>query len=191
MSFVRSVIGPAIRPALRIWLPVAAATTVLAGLGYVVVQQDLRLSANDVPQQLAEDAATRLDAGAAPLDVVPATKTDIRASLAPFVMVYDEQGNLLASSAVLDGAAPQYPTQAFSDARNRHPDTVTWDTLTGARSATVIVPYQHGFVVAGQSLRLTEQLIDKMLLIVVVCWVAALAASAAAALGGVIVLPAR
>ena len=189
MTFMRQDFGLAIRPALRIWLPVAAAATVVSGLVYVAVQQDIRLSANDPQQQMAEDAAASLNAGAQPSDVIPPGKVDVRSSLAPFVMVYDTSGNLLASSGVQDGGPPTYPTSAFADARNMSVDRITWDTRDGIRDASVIVPYHGGFVVAARSLRPAEDRIDRILQLVIACWVLALGGSALAALVGVILLP--
>ena len=189
MTFIRTLIGPAIRPALRIWLPIAVATTALAAVSYGAVQQDLRQTANDPQQQMAEDAAAQLNAGATPAGVTPTTMVDIRNSLAPYLMVYDAPGTLLASSAELDGKPPTYPTSAFADARNLGVDTITWDTLTGVRGATVIVPYKGGFVVAGRSLRLVEQRSDNILQLVLFVWIVALLGSAGAAVFGVVVLP--
>jgi len=47
------------------WLPLAVATTLLCGLIYAVLEYDLRSGADDPQIQMAEDAATRLDAGTA------------------------------------------------------------------------------------------------------------------------------
>ena len=41
--------------ALRLWVPLAVVTTGLVGLVYMAVQQDLRMGANDVPAQIAQD----------------------------------------------------------------------------------------------------------------------------------------
>src|SRR5438270_7168527 len=59
------------------WLPVALAITVLSGLVYVAVQQDLRQGANDPQIQMAEDAAVQLEAGQQPAAVVGAGKVDM------------------------------------------------------------------------------------------------------------------
>ena len=52
------------------FLPAAAALTIAVGIAFLAVQQDLRIGANDVPQQLAEDAVAALDGGADPTTVV-------------------------------------------------------------------------------------------------------------------------
>jgi hypothetical protein len=65
-------------------------TTFIAGTGYLISQQVLRMSANDPQIQLAEDAAGRLAAGENAARVVPERLVDMANSLAPFVIVYDD-----------------------------------------------------------------------------------------------------
>src|SRR4051812_19741980 len=100
-----SVGGPALRVFLY-WLPVALIITVLSGLVYVAVQQNFRQSANDPQIQMAEDAAAALEAGAQPQAVVGTGKVDMARSLAPFLIVYDDQGQPLAASVQLNGQIP-------------------------------------------------------------------------------------
>ena len=79
-------------------------------LGFVVIeQQALRQSANDPQLGIATDLAIRLARGISPTVAVPNDKTDMDLSLSPFVIAYDEQGKVLASSAQLNGAVPQLP----------------------------------------------------------------------------------
>src|SRR3954470_16327598 len=84
------------------WLPLAAVCTVLAGLVYVAVQQDLRGTANDPQIQMAQDAATGLQAGASPASLTGSGKVDIAHSLAPYLIIYDDAGNVLSSCAELN-----------------------------------------------------------------------------------------
>jgi hypothetical protein len=60
------------------------------------VQQDLRLGANDPQLQLAEDTARALDAGTPATTLVATSKVDVATSLAPFLVIYDGAGNVLA-----------------------------------------------------------------------------------------------
>jgi hypothetical protein len=48
---------------LKQWLPLAIAITLLCGLVYVAVQQEVRLSANDPQIGMAEDLAAALSHG--------------------------------------------------------------------------------------------------------------------------------
>jgi hypothetical protein len=71
------------RRALAFFLPVAVLAVFACVLGYALVQQDLRSSANYPQLQLAEDAARALDAGdrRPPWFPVPHASTSPRASL--------------------------------------------------------------------------------------------------------------
>jgi hypothetical protein len=134
------------------WLPLAIATAGLCGLVYLTVQQSLRMGANDPQIQMAEDAASNLNAGASVESVVPTNKVDIAESLAPFVIIFDDSGKVLASSATLHGVIPAYPAGVLDYVRQKGQDRVTWQPEAGVRMATVVEPYKHGFVMAGRSL---------------------------------------
>lgn len=131
---------------------------------------------------MAEDAAARLDKGADPQDVLPPANVDLPASLAPYLLVFDERGRLLASSVTVDGRQPDYPAGVFTNVPRGGAEKVTWQAASGERSATVAVRYDHGYVVAGRSLREVEERETNAELIAAAGWVATLAAAAVAAL---------
>jgi hypothetical protein len=54
----------------------------------------------------------------------------------------------------------------FDTVRARGKDRATWQPENGVRSATVAVRWHGGFVVAGRSLRLTEQHVEQTRLVV-------------------------
>ena len=139
------------------WLPLAIATAGLCALVYLTVQQSLRMGANDPQIQMAEDAASSLNAGASVEIVVPSTKVEIADSLAPIVIVFDNSGKVLASSATLHGEVPTYPAGVLDYVRQKGQDRVTWQPEAGVRLATVAVPYNNGFVMAGRSLTEIEK----------------------------------
>src|SRR5947209_1380365 len=139
------------------WLPLAVATTGIALLVAVTAQQVIRGGANEPQLQLAEDAAARLEAGAAPSAVLPADRVDLVRSLAPYVMVFDTAGHLVASSATLDGAAPSYPPGVLANTRGPAGNRITWQPGPGLRFATVAMPWRGGYVVTGRSLREAER----------------------------------
>lgn len=160
------------------WLPLAIATAGLCALVYLSVQQSLRQGANDPQIQMAEDAAASLKAGASIESVVPSAKVEITSSLAPFIMVFDNTGQVVASSAILHGAVPSFPTGVLEYTRQHGEDRVTWQPEAGVRMATVSVGTGNGFVLAGRSLREVEVREDNMenysLLAMLVLWVATL-----------------
>ena len=82
---------------IRHWLPLAVLTFAFSGLVYLAVQQDLRIGANDPQIQMAEDTASAIAGGANPASLVPSSDIEIATSLAPFVIVFDETGNIIAS----------------------------------------------------------------------------------------------
>ena len=90
------------------WLPLAFCLTVLAGLVYAAVQQSYRQGANDPQIQMAEDAAAGWDRTAA-CNCCRLDHCDMARSLAPFLIVYDEAGNVLAASMQLNGSVPAIP----------------------------------------------------------------------------------
>jgi hypothetical protein len=149
-----------IKDILRHWLPPAVVATALCGLVYLAVQQVLRQSANDPQIQMAEDAAAVLASGGAVEQVLPAAIIDIAHSLAPFTMVFDDKGKVLASSGLLHGQMPELPAGVLDYVRQHGQDRITWQPEPGVRVATVVVSYAGtapGFVLAGRSLREVEK----------------------------------
>jgi hypothetical protein len=163
---------------LRHWLPLAAVTTLLCGLVYLAVQQSLRWGANDPQIQMAEDAATALAAGGTPESVLPADQVEISTSLEPFMVVYGDKGQALASSGLLHGAAPLLPPGIFDHTRQNSEDRVSWQPETGVRVAAVVVAYggaHPGFVLAGRSLREVEKRENQVEQITGIVWLVGLA----------------
>ena len=170
-----------LRLAILVFLPLAILATALAGLVYLVAQQEGRWLGNEPQVQLAEDAAARLDAGGRPSDQVGRATVDIARSLAPFVVVCGTGGNVLATDAELDGQPPALPAGVLASARANGTDIVTWQPRPGVRLATVTVPWSGGTVTAGRSLRLVEDHASNLELVVAAAWLVTLAALAVAA----------
>jgi hypothetical protein len=145
------------------WIPLAALAVLSSGMVYLTVQQGYRSSANDPQLAMATDAANALNNGADPQSVVPATKTDIATSLAPYLAIYDSSPQLVASSATQHGQPLDVPVGVFASAKPGSPNLVTWQTTTGERSAIVVMTYSNGYVLAGRSLRPTEDREDQLL----------------------------
>ncbi len=143
----------------KYWLITAIVLCGICFLMYAVVQQDLREGANDPQIQMAEDAAAQLGAGQPVQAVVPRQTVDIATSLAPFMIVFDNNGNPIASSARLNGQIPAIPSGVFDSVRQNGEDRITWQPQPEVRSAIVVTQFkgaQSGFVVAGRSLREVE-----------------------------------
>jgi hypothetical protein len=169
-----------LRRDIALFLPSVVLATALCGLVYAVAQQDLRTGANDPQEQLARDAAMRLDGGAAPATVVGPTAVDIASGLAPFIVVYDATGNVLATDGVLDSKAPLLPDGVLTAATQTGRDAVTWQPREGVRVATITVPWNGGTVTSGRSLRIVEGRETALELIVAAAWITTVFALAVA-----------
>ncbi len=163
------------------WL-VAAATALLLTftclLVYGVAQQSLRLGADAAPAALAAETRDRLATGFAAPDAVPSSTVRVESSLSPFVLVYDAQGNLVASSGTLDGAAPVYPAGARAAAAASGENRVTWQPRSGLRFASVVLADGQGVVVAAQSLAEPERSIGRIGRLVFLAWACGMACAA-------------
>lgn len=144
---------------LKYWLLNAIIICGLCFIIYAVVQQDMRQGANDPQIQMAEDAAAQLASGQQAQTVVPAQTVDIATSLAPYLIIFDDTGKPIASSAQLNGQTPTIPSGIFDYVRQNGEDRITWQPQPGVRSAIVVTQFKgthSGFVVAGRSLREVE-----------------------------------
>jgi hypothetical protein len=149
-----------IRNCFKIWLPLAITITALCGLIYLTVQQSYRMSANDPQIQLAEDVSVNLANGQNPQNYVPAIKTNLAKSLAVYILIYDSNGKLLASSVEINGKDPVVPSGIFSDTKAKDETRFTWQTPEGIRSALVVKYYKGigtGFVAVGRSIKEVEK----------------------------------
>jgi hypothetical protein len=142
------------------WLPITIITTLLSGLIYGTVRQNIRQAANDPQIELAEDTSAALNAGIRPQSIIPAGKINIAESLAPYLIIYNESGYPLISSGQLDNQIPVPPAGVFRDAKANGQNRITWQPKPGLRNAVVVVPFEgnpSGFVLAGRSLREIEK----------------------------------
>ena len=163
----------------RTWLPFAVAITAFCMLTYSAVQQNYRQEANDPQIQMAEDAAAALKPGVQVESVIPAWKVDMAASLAPFIVVYDSEGRPVAGSGLLDGQLPDYPLGALRAADQSGQNRVTWQPNDSVRIASVVVPFDGGYVMAGRNMREIEIREDQTFQFASMTWGLALLATLA------------
>ena len=142
---------------IRVWLPFAVVISAFSLLAYASVQQTYRQGANDPQIQMANDAANSLMDGKSVDSLLPAAKIPVEKSLSPFLIFYDNQGQVLGSSVTLNGATPQLPDGVLQSTREMGGENRrTWAPREGIRIAAVIVSYRDGFVLAGRNLREVE-----------------------------------
>lgn len=143
---------------------------------YTTAQQVLRLDANDPQIQMAEDIALKLDQET-DSKVIDPTKlitgvVDIHYSLAPFTIIYDKSGQIIASNAQLNGsAAPAIPFGALQHAAKGSSNKVTWQPKVDIRIASVIVSADKYYVLVGRNLREVQSREADVLKIVTFGWV--------------------
>lgn len=164
------------------WLPLAVAATCVIGAAYLLVFQDMRLSANDPQIQMAEDAAALLmkDRPVGQVVHAPDRDVDLSNSLMPFLAVYDEDGKPLGWSMTLDGHPPTPPAGVFAYAKAHGIDTVSWQPRPNLRQALVVVPYavrggSTGYVASGRSLRTIERRASQARTLAIIAWCVAMA----------------
>ena len=140
----------------KTWLPFVVVVSAFCLLVYAAVQQAYRQGADDPQIQMAYDTADALADGKNIDVLVPVDKVSVAKNLSPFLIVYDADGNELASSVVLDGKTPQLPDGVLDSTKQTGENKVTWQPNAEVRIAAVIVYYRDGFVLAGRNMREVE-----------------------------------
>lgn len=174
---------------LRYWLALVGTAALVLGAAYVMVQQSVRLSLNDAPQAAAQAAAQKIDDDIAPADIVPEEEVNLRTDSSVFLIITDSSGEVLASSAVLDDEAPTPAANVYAGADQQGKDSFTWQPKKGVRLATHILKYDQnggGYIIAGQSLKSTEERLQNYMSIAGLTWLAVVAWSA-----GVMFMPVK
>jgi hypothetical protein len=149
--------------------------TLFSVMVYGVTQQTLRMNANAVPAALAMDAIFKLENGVAPKSVILPPTVELSKSISPFVMIFDSNGKVLVSSALLNGKVPTIPSGIFDFVNAKGEDRVTWQPEAGVLEALVVDRYSvgsvSGYVAAGTSLKESEATIDKIGKDIFIGWV--------------------
>ena len=154
----------------RQWLPLGIAITALLFIGYIMTQQAYRSSANDPQIQLAIDTVAALNNGASPKLLEQNDHFDISTSLAPFIIIYSNTGDPVASTGLLNNVIPKPPAGVFQQVRLYGEDRLTWQPEPEVRIAAVAMRYNGGFVVVGRSLREVEKRIVSLGFMIAAGW---------------------
>lgn len=138
------------------WYSAAIIIVIIFGTIYIVAQQSQRHDANYPQTQIAEDTASELNHGVDPSKLVSG-KVDMAASLAPFVIIYDQFGKPLVGSGYLNGKLPKMPLDSLVAASGQPYSFVTWQPANNVRIAAVTVAANKYFVTSGRSLTEVEK----------------------------------
>ncbi len=151
------------------------------GFAFVVGRQVLRMGANDPQMEIIESFYETLSQGQDPALFGSIPPVDMQKGLTPFVNIYDGEGKFVAGNGKLGEASPAPLKGVFDSAKTKGKTTFTWQPQKGVRIASVIKSYsagdKQGFILAGKSLRETENRIQTLMKISVVSLVLALLAS--------------
>jgi hypothetical protein len=148
--------------------------TMIIALIYATVQQNYRGNANDPQVQIVSEVSNRLARMASVEEFFNGDTIDLAQSLGLFVVLYNESGQPIRSSAIFRGAAPQLPSGVFDFVRSNGEERVTWQPERGTRMAMVVRTVRHGsigFVAAGRSLREVEVKEERLRWMVFVVWI--------------------
>ncbi len=159
-----------------VWVILAAAGTVVAGLGYGLTQQNYRQSANDPQIEITEEVAAAIIQGATADQIIPegTPTTDMSKSMTAFVMILDKDGKVVGTSSKLDGETPTPPKGMLDAAKDKDRNMVTWQPKEGVRIAAVVRAVKNGqdevFVLSGKNIREVEKRIAQVFKMVVAAW---------------------
>lgn len=171
------------RNALKIWTPLAVLATFIIGTMYVVIHQILWETSFDTQIQLAEDWSNDIVKSGIQVNKVDlGNYIDPSQSYQTFGIIYDQDGNIVASSVSAPTNMLQ-PSGVF-DAVDASANTETkyvWQPTSGVRYATVIkratLSDESGsyYVLSGRNIGLVEQHQKQLLWLTLLGWVITLA----------------
>ena len=135
--------------------------TFIWGLAYVIPQQILRRGANDPQLEIARESAGSMAEGEVPDFLLKnPNKVDIAKSDQPYLIIFDSNKKVMASTAVWGTQDPVPPLGVLDYAKKHGVDKVTWAPASGVRQAIVALPFNgkhSGYVVVGRNLVPTEK----------------------------------
>ena len=120
---IRKIIKFVERPFIEILL--IFVITCFAFVVYVTYQQASRMGANEPQRSIVMDIAADLQNGKNLKDYT-AGYIDISNNMAPFVIIYDKYGKVVAGNGYLDNAVPQVPIGVLATSDNHKENSVTW-----------------------------------------------------------------
>ena len=157
------------------WLPYAFVVSILILFVTVSIRSYVRTSVNEqlivVTENLAADMF-RNDVPSAPLP--SAEVVDVERSIAPFVILYDSNGQPTDGTGKLNDTFPGLPQKITEHARTHSEYRLDWKPQANTRLAIVVRYYQNdqraGFVLAGKNLRETNNQLSRLYILSAATW---------------------
>lgn len=148
--------------------------TALSLLVFVTAQQVIRQLGYFPEDTLAHDLGAALATGKDPSLLVPDRDEDVGSLQSPFLVVYNDKMEAVASTGLLNGARPRPPIGTFDKARTTGENRFTWQPDPDHRFAVVMLRFEgtgaSGYVLGARSLLGTERLIILIGKLVLTAW---------------------
>jgi len=141
-------------------LAAAAIVTIMIALIYATVQQVHRSGANDPQLQIAGDISNKLKKGEAIGKWFDGDTIEISQSLSVFNALYNDKGEPVMSTGLLNGKMPSLPIGVFGHAWRYGENVFTWQPQKGVRVAVVLQSLQsssYSYIAVGRSLYEVEK----------------------------------
>ena len=154
-------------------LAAAAIVTILTALVYATAQQGHRSGANDPQIQIARDISNKLKNGGVVGKWFTDDTIEISQSLSVFNALYNDKGDPVLSTGVLNGKLPSLPKGVFDFTRKNGENVFTWQPQRGVRVAVVLKSLQSSswsFVAVGRSLDEVEGREESLRWMVFISW---------------------
>lgn len=152
----------------------AAVVTILVALVYASVQQAHRSGANDPQLQIARDITNDLKNQNATNKWFSSDKIELSQSFSAFNVLYNDKGEPLMSTGVLNGKMPVLPKGVFDHAMRYGENVFTWQPQKDIRIAIVLRSAQSSsswsYVAVGRSLSEVEQREENLRWMVIISW---------------------
>lgn len=136
-------------------------------------QQSMRMGANQPQIQMTQHVTSMMTHGQSVNGFHTSHPIEIQQSLAPFLVIYNNQGAPVVSTGELYGRTPVIPMGVLAYAKQHGQDKLTWQPEQGVRIAAVVQYHANhggGFVLAGRSLRVVEQGETSLLKMIEMAW---------------------
>ncbi|PIP30287.1 hypothetical protein COX25_05450 [bacterium (Candidatus Howlettbacteria) CG23_combo_of_CG06-09_8_20_14_all_37_9] len=159
-------------------IPLIGVSTLLCGIIFVAGWQNYRQGANDPQIQNVNAIADALKENKDNPPESPAERIDLAKNSNEFTIVYDSNKKIIYSNATLNGKDPVIPGGVLDTAKKKGENRITWQPKKGVRLATVVKYYSgsaSGYVIAGRSLKETENRIKNLALIIGAGWLVTIA----------------
>jgi hypothetical protein len=154
-------------------LAAAAIVTIMLAFIYITVQQTYCSGANDPQLEIARNMSHRLKQGISIDKWMQDDTVEISQSLSVFKILFNEKGEPLQSTGVLDGQTLHFPKGVFDFADKNGENDFSWQPQTGVRAAVVlerVLSNAYSFVAVGRSLKEVELREEKLLWTTLVSW---------------------